>query len=243
MPCWPSRTNTDQMPGPITGGFPAGVGTPPVTISGVPTAGQVPVAVNGTTATWQAGGGGGGATIPATTNLIKGDGAGNGADSNIDTANVVQTGSAPTLAGLTISGVVFGPDGEGAVKLTGNFNVDGALGAGELDINTGGVFFTALTSSATANRSITLPDADATLVPNIAGFALADGMTATTQGAGDQTTKLATTAYADNSSASAAGLIGVPEVLAVSAITPVADGTYSPVTITVVSGIITAVTP
>ena len=36
-------------------------------------------------------GGGGGATIPSVTNLIKGDGVGNGADSGIDPANVVQS--------------------------------------------------------------------------------------------------------------------------------------------------------
>lgn len=38
------------------------------------------------------GGGGGGATIPDTTNLISGDGSGNGADSGIDPAAVAVTG-------------------------------------------------------------------------------------------------------------------------------------------------------
>ena len=45
-------------------------------------------------------GGGGGATIPSTTNLIKGDGAGNGADSGIVPANVLQSSN----IGITIQG-------------------------------------------------------------------------------------------------------------------------------------------
>lgn len=45
------------------------------------------------------GGGGGGATIPSTTNLIKGDGAGNGADSGIVPANVATLSGTQTLTG------------------------------------------------------------------------------------------------------------------------------------------------
>lgn len=46
------------------------------------------------------GGGGGGATIPSTTNLISGDGSGNGSDSGIDPNNVLQVGYVPSNASV-----------------------------------------------------------------------------------------------------------------------------------------------
>ena len=49
------------------------------------------------------GGGGGGATIPSTTNLIKGDGAGNGADAGFAPAAVVQTVAGPAWLTWTFS--------------------------------------------------------------------------------------------------------------------------------------------
>ena len=56
-------------------------------------------------------------------------------------------------------------------------------------------YWTALQSTATANRSINLPDAAGTLYIN--GAAITDGATATTQSASDNSTKVATTAYVD----------------------------------------------
>jgi hypothetical protein len=54
------------------------------------------------------GGGGGGATIPSTTNLINGDGAGNGADSGIVPANVATLSGTQTFTGAkTFPGATF----------------------------------------------------------------------------------------------------------------------------------------
>ncbi len=74
-----------------------------------PTTGQVLKATSGTTATWQAEAGSG-ATIPSVTNLISGDGAGNGADSGIAAANVTTLSGIQTITGdKTASGNwVFG---------------------------------------------------------------------------------------------------------------------------------------
>ncbi len=55
--------------------------------------------------------------------------------------------------------------------------------------------WTILNSTATAQRSINLPDAAGTLYIN--GAAITDGATATTQSASDNSTKVATTAYVD----------------------------------------------
>jgi hypothetical protein len=60
------------------------------------------------------GGGGGGATIPATTNLIKGDGAGNGADSGI-TQDASKNVIVP--ANLAVTGTLTGGDG-GRAQIT-----------------------------------------------------------------------------------------------------------------------------
>lgn len=59
------------------------------------------------------GGGGGGATIPSTSNLIIGDGAGNGADSGIPPSSLVVSGSQKQ-----IRTIVF--DGQGGVPLVGS---------------------------------------------------------------------------------------------------------------------------
>jgi len=56
-------------------------------------------------------------------------------------------------------------------------------------------FWTVLQSTATAGRTINLPDAAGTLYIN--GAAITDGATATTQSASDNSTKVATTAYVD----------------------------------------------
>lgn len=67
-------------------------------------------------------GDGGGATIPATTNLIKGDGAGNGADSGVDPSLVVQ-GDVGALVGAVListgaSNVATANTGTGVYKFT-----------------------------------------------------------------------------------------------------------------------------
>lgn len=164
------------MPGPITGGFPAGVGAPPVTISGVPTAGQVPTAVTGTTATWQAGGGGGGGTFPATTNLIKGTGVANaGADSGI---NPDQVSIQPTSVA---SGDVLASSGDNNIVsagvtatdfLSGNIAALAVKNATGLILSNGSNSITGVTD-------------------------LPDGTTATTQAENDNSTKVSTTAYTD----------------------------------------------
>jgi hypothetical protein len=65
------------------------------------------VAANGNAncGTPSGGGGGGGATIPSTTDLISGNGSGNGADSGILAANVVQLAATQTLTNKTVDGV------------------------------------------------------------------------------------------------------------------------------------------
>ncbi len=51
------------------------------------------------------GGGGGGATIPATTNLIKGDGAGNGADSGLADSIVMRTSGGEISSGSLVKSI------------------------------------------------------------------------------------------------------------------------------------------
>jgi hypothetical protein len=77
-----------------------------VTISGVPNVGQAPIATSSTTATWQdVSMGSGGATIANTTDLISGNGSGDGSDSGIVPSNVVQLTATQTLTGKTLDGV------------------------------------------------------------------------------------------------------------------------------------------
>lgn len=158
-----------------TGYNPGGkaIGTPAIALTGTPSAGQVPTATSATAATWQAAGGGGGATIPSTVNLIKGDGAGNGADSGIDPDSVAQqlapvavdnltgwnTASALVDAGVSIADAQSGIPAALAVK--------GATGI--------------ILSNGT-NSIVGITD-------------LPDGTTATTQTPSDSSTKLATTAF------------------------------------------------
>lgn len=209
--------------------------------------------------------GGGGATIPNTTNVLKGDDAGNAADSGVPL-------NGTHIAGLTVDagpgGVLnmdCGPGGSssggninmsgGAVGAGGNINMSGgefdsagnlntSSGGGDIDTTgTGSVQFgedgtrTTVTGTATANRAIALPDADGTLFLN--GGALADGTTATTQSPNDNSNKAASTEYVDTAIVNGTGL---EQILIGAGITPAADGTYPlPTSITIQSGIITAI--
>lgn len=80
--------------------------------------------------TWtaQAGGGGGGATIPATTNIINGDGAGNGADSGIVPASVQLLNTVRTVSGTTDT--LLAADNGNTVRYTSSSAVTVTIPAG-----------------------------------------------------------------------------------------------------------------
>lgn len=172
-----------------------------------------------------AGGGGGGATIPNTANLIKGDGAGNGADSGVPLngthiAGVENNSNAGGILNMDAGAAASSPAGDvntsgsGSTSFAsgGSINTSGVgLPGGGIDTSNGGGSIytretgsielgnsgtrTTLTGTASTARAIALPDADGTIFLN--GGALSDGTTATTQADGDNSTKVATTEYVD----------------------------------------------
>lgn len=100
------------------------------------------------------GGGGGGSTIPSTTNLIKGDGAGNGADSGIAATSVIQgaagstasaimtaTGSGntvqPSVAQITGAGLVFSVDNTYNIGASGSGRPAQIFASNQINAQTG----------------------------------------------------------------------------------------------------------
>lgn len=182
-------------------------------------------------------GGGGGATIPSTTNIIKGDGAGNGADSNI---NPDQVSIQPTSV---TSGLVLASSGDNNIVSAG-VTADDLLAGNNVALavkNATGLILS--NGSNTVTGTSDLPD----------------GITATTQAENDNSTKVSTTAYTDTAVGRALfpdgdisdtsgtnseirAYVTIDNALANSAITPAPDGTYPiPTSITIVNGIITAI--
>lgn len=223
-----------------TGYNPGGmaIGTPSVTLTGTPSAGQVPTATGANAATWQAGIGG--ATIPNTTNLIKGDNAGNGADSGIDPNDVVLDSTVQALPdGSTATTQIFSDD---STKVATTAFARGVAGTSQ---STG-----IQKGNGTGGFQDAVPGTD-----YLAPGALPDGTTATTQAAADSSTKVATMEALNNLLSSSgfidavnalilaqlqdSGALGT--ILDAASVFPVANGTQTPVTsITTVSGIVTA---
>ena len=136
--------------------------------------------------------GGGGATIPNTTNLIEGDGFGNGADSGRSVASI------PTVA--QTNNILVGDNAGNAAD--------------------SGIASTVIVTCAAAGAP-----------PN---------MLASFTGAGPNSLAVQSTGI--DVTAIPAGPLTLSSLYAAQTITPVADGTYTPVTsITVVNGIITAI--
>ncbi len=147
--------------------------------------GQIPLPGGG-------GGGGGGATIPSTTNLIKGDGAGNGADSGIAPTNV-----ATQAANGTSGGVPCYTAANKALVSSGLLAAGGILGGG-----------------------------GAGVCPSVI-TALPSGTTATTQSQSDNSTKIATTAYADAVLATARAFTQVDRSYAANCVSAVAGAAWN----------------
>ncbi len=118
----PASGNLNNCTNAVGYGLKSATTTVSVSAATAPSAGQVLTATNSTTATWQAGAGG--ATIAHVTNLIIGDGSGNGSDSGIDPADVTTLSGPQTITGdKTASGNwAFGAIADagtpGAINLT-----------------------------------------------------------------------------------------------------------------------------
>jgi hypothetical protein len=95
---------------------------------------------------------------------------------------IASTGAITLTYGTTANTVAQGNDS----RITGAVQSGGALGTPSSGVITN---LTGTCTSCTANSATSVPAA------NVASGALANGMTATTQSAGDNSTKLATTAY------------------------------------------------
>lgn len=154
-----------------------------VSITGTPSAGQVPTATGSSAATWQTAGGG--ATIPNTTNILAGNGAGGVDDTFIASANVVKNtfdtivddGSIPLFDGAT-GRLIKNSGGVTISYLTDATNLDAGTvpdahlpntlirgantSAGNVIVGASGTK-TTLSGSATTDRNITIPDDDGTL--------------------------------------------------------------------------------
>lgn len=116
-------------------------------------------------------GGGGGATIPSTTNLIAGDGAGNGADSGIAPANVVTA-----AANITSTALVKGSGGAKGVATTdilvdasNNVSGMGTLASGAITVTS-----TSATAFSVGRQGATNPvlQIDASVASNVTGLLL-----------------------------------------------------------------------
>ena len=101
--------------------------------------------------------------------------------------SIASTGAITLTYGTTANTVAQGNDS----RITGAVQSGGALGTPSSGVITN---LTGTCTSCTANSATSVPAA------NVASGALANGMTATTQSAGDNSTKLATTAYVDGKS-------------------------------------------
>lgn len=164
--------------------------------------------------------GGGGATIPATTNLIAGDGSGNGADSGRSVASV------PTVTSTT--NILIG-DGNGNAA----------------DSNRA---ITSIPSVATTSNLLAGDNAgnaadseiSSTTVVTSAGAGAAANNLAMFTGSGPSSLGVADSGI--NVSALPQGPLSLASLYLVDSITPCPDGTVTPVTsITTVNGIITAI--
>lgn len=176
---------------PFSPGPPKSVGTPPITISGTPSSGQVVKATSASAATWQDESGGG-ATIAHTTNLINGDGSGNGSDSGLDPTKVPTIEPTPSAGSIPIwvNATTIGDSGEtpasfhNAVLLTGVVQATaGGAGATTGILKADG---SGNVSAATAGTDYLTPDTVQTIP---------DGSTAVTQDSADESTKIATTSF------------------------------------------------
>jgi len=165
------------------------------------------------------GGGGGGATIPSTTNVIKGDGSGNGADSKVAI-------TAPTTAAT----IQFAADNETVILPSGTMvpntrTVAGHALSSNVTVSASDVGLGSVTNDAQTKAAIvpnTAPSAGQVPCGNAGGTAyapctvggdatiastgaltiktsvsLAGSPTTTTQSQADNSTKIATTAYVD----------------------------------------------